>query len=242
MNVSPNIPLLAAAFSVGLVGSLHCIGMCGPFAALAGSRGVRGVAAYSVGRAFTYAGLGAFAGLFGAALMELRMVGLAVATGLVLIVALQLAGVLPEPKAGAKIATPLIRWVHKARAGRFALGLTTALLPCGLVYAGLGVAVSAAHPGVGALAMLMFAAGTVPASLVSAFGGAQIYRAPLAVRRVAAVCVAAAGMWALSHRAPAPSLSASETVPECCMGHVSAPQSLPPRPDDQAAHPRMETP
>lgn len=53
-----------------LLGSPHCAGMCGGFAAWSGSGGLRwsGVAAYNLGRLITYITLGIIAGLLGKSL------------------------------------------------------------------------------------------------------------------------------------------------------------------------------
>ena len=61
-------------FMSGLMGSAHCAGMCGPFAAMiastnGGSNLLRQLT-YSVGRLFTYAWLGAIAGFAGQQLMD----------------------------------------------------------------------------------------------------------------------------------------------------------------------------
>ena len=52
------IGFLTAALVAGLVGSPHCIGMCGGFAVLCGGR-VTDVAAWHMGCLTLYAGLGA---------------------------------------------------------------------------------------------------------------------------------------------------------------------------------------
>lgn len=222
MHVSPQLALLGAGAAVGFVGSLHCVGMCGPFAALAGARrGWRGVATYSAGRALTYAVLGSAAGLLGAALAQLRLVGLVVAVAIVVAVSLQLAGVLPEPRFAAKWATPVVRAAQRGRgAPRFALGAATALLPCGLVYAGLGVAVSSGTPLAGAAVMVAFALGTSPALVAFGSGAGALYRMGPRLRRVVALAVAVTGLWAVGHRGPGLDVSAepAQSVPECCAG------------------------
>ena len=68
-------PLLATVFAASLVGSMHCIGMCGPFVAFysgadgsAGARRLLSHAAYSGGRLLTYVIFGLAAGAIGAVL------------------------------------------------------------------------------------------------------------------------------------------------------------------------------
>ena len=66
---------LWAAFLLGLIGSLHCAGMCGPLAlALPVTGGntlsfAAGRAAYNLGRVLTYCGLGVIFGLMGKTLL-----------------------------------------------------------------------------------------------------------------------------------------------------------------------------
>ena len=65
------ITLVVAAFSLGLVTNLHCIGMCGPIAmALPLNRksqwtAAGGITSYSIGRSLGYAVLGVVVGLIG---------------------------------------------------------------------------------------------------------------------------------------------------------------------------------
>lgn len=236
MFSTPQLAVLFSALSVGFVGSAHCVGMCGPFAMLAGGRGGwRGVVVYSAGRSMTYAILGAFAGLLGAGLTVLREVGMVLAVLLVIAVALQLAGLLPEPRWAGRFATPLVRRVQRSHSGRFALGASTALLPCGLVYAALGVAVGGGHPAIGALAMIVFGFATWPALLIVGTGTGRWLQHRAKAQRVVALLVAIAGIYAIHHRA-APAMAAhaseqadtevaaEEPLPECCRGYVSAPQ------------------
>lgn len=222
MPLASDIALLGAGLGVGTLGSLHCVGMCGPFAALAGtSGGARGVLTYSAGRLFTYSILGAFAGTFGAALSGLRSVGVVVSVVIVIGVALQIAGVLPEPKFAARWAAPLVSRVRKSGAGRLALGATTALLPCGLVYAGLGVAVSSASPWIGAAVMVAFGLGTIPALVAFGVGAGRVARFGPSARRVVALAVAVAGLWAITHRSGSNvdvSPDSGEAIPSCCQG------------------------
>lgn len=62
-----------AALLLGLLGSVHCIGMCGPIALALPLRREKtksllsGIFIYNTGRAFTYAILGAISGLAGSA-------------------------------------------------------------------------------------------------------------------------------------------------------------------------------
>lgn len=198
------------AFLAGLVGSPHCIGMCGAFCTAASSR-PGGQALWHAGRLTTYAVLGALAGLAGGAVGVLgtAIPGAAwlpqvVAAILLVWFALALAGVVREPhfrlpgltKLGARVAG------GTTLGSRYAFGLATGLLPCGLVYAALALPVALGSPAVGALAMVAFGLGTVPVlSMLSAVIQRTLRRG-LWPRRILALLVLATGLWAVWARRP----------------------------------------
>ena len=132
--------LFLAAFLSGLAGSLHCVAMCGGFAATAGSRPA-GAAAWQLGRLSTYMLLGAVAGAVGQAIPGPAWLPAAVAMVLLTWFALAIAGLVPEPRvripglvqAGAGFAR------REGLGSRYLFGMTTGLLPCGLVYAALAL-------------------------------------------------------------------------------------------------------
>lgn len=189
------VELLTAALLAGLLGSVHCIGMCGAFAASC-TRAPGGLAAWHLGRILTYTGLGAAAGALGSLIPGPPWVPGAVAALLLAWFALALAGLVPEPRllppalsrAGSRAAaTP--------RAGaQFLFGLVNGLLPCGLVYSALALAIAADRPTAGALAMLAFGVGTLPALSVAALGLRRVIMTSLWRRRLFAVLLLAVGL------------------------------------------------
>lgn len=200
--------LLGAAFLTGLLGSVHCVAMCGAFAASC-TRVPRGLPAWHAGRIGTYALLGALAGAAGRLLPGPPWVPAAVAAGLLLWFALALAGLVPEPRliprgltsaAGRAAGTP-------SPAAQAAFGVANGFLPCGLVYSALSIPVALADPARGALAMIAFGAGTLPALSVAALGLRRLVMTSMWRRRLLAVLVLATGAWAIWTRrlAPAPS-------------------------------------
>lgn len=214
--------LFGAALVVGAVGSAHCVGMCGPFAiASAKDQGATGVAVYSGGRIATYAVLGALAGSFGALLSLLRSVGFVVAALVLVLVCLQMAGLLPEPKWSGRWSAALFRHAGRRRglAARWLFGMATALLPCGLVYAAMGVALGAGTPAGGAWVMVGFGLGTSPALVALGAGVGRLGALGPSTRRALALGVAVVGLWALSHRVPAP----TNDVPDCCQTEAPVP-------------------
>lgn len=173
---------LPLVFVAGLLGSSHCIGMCGPFAAILGTaaqdwrQNISWQLLYSAGRIFTYASLGAMAGYGGQRLAGLKWFGvnatafLALAAGLLLIYeGLVTAGLSPRIrlKRSAHVACPsggLLRSMlrQQNRTGVFLAGVATGFLPCGLVYAFLLTAARSGDLFLGGMVMIAFGLGTVP--------------------------------------------------------------------------------
>jgi uncharacterized protein len=211
-------PILGAAFAAGLLGSPHCIGMCGGFASACGRPG-GSLALWHAGRLSTYMALGALAGGFGAVLPGPAWLPAAISATLLTWFALSLAGVVPEP-------APRARWVgriggrllgRQGHAWRFAFGLVNGLLPCGMVYAALSISIATAHPGVGALAMLAFGLGTAPA--LTLFPGLvrRLAARSLWHRRAVAALVLAAGLGSIAAR----------SVDRPGQGHAAHPAGMP---------------
>lgn len=216
------------AFATGLVGGIHCIGMCGGFAACAASqRGGTGLWWYHLGRLMTYATLGGVAGLAGALLLSLRQVGLVLAALLLVVFVARMWGV----KLGSGIRFPHVeRWAARAMGergvlGPVALGASTALLPCGLVYTALALPVVAGGPLVRAGAMVLFGLGTMPLLSMAGLGAGHAARLGPRWRRGIAVLVAVAGVATLVERWPSPAQSGQDAaLPACCQTAVPPPQ------------------
>lgn len=176
---------LTAALLAGIAGAGHCAGMCGGIAGAlahaisAAQRSAWLTVGYSIGRVGSYAALGALAGAL-AALLSPADTGFAMAvsrvlTGLVLLaIALHLLGITRWMQqlevAGAAVwrrlsplAKRLLPVTTLPRA--LALGALWGLLPCGLVYGALLYAATAGSAGAGALVMIAFGIGTLPAVL-----------------------------------------------------------------------------
>jgi sulfite exporter TauE/SafE len=192
---------VASAFLAGFVGSLHCIGMCGGFAVACGGR-ARDTLLWHAGRTLTYAVLGALAGAFGSLLPGPGWVVGAISCVLILWFAAGLAGLVREPHLaipGVKhLTTKLARRTNTV--ARLGFGAANGLLPCGLVYASLGIPVAAADPAVGALAMVAFGVGTAPALSAVAMGLRRIVMRDLRLRRALAAAVVMAALWSIGAR------------------------------------------
>lgn len=194
------IPSLGAALLAGIVGSPHCMGMCGGFAAACGGAG-KGLP-WHMGRLSTYATLGALAGTFGRVLPGPGWVAAVVSTGLLVWFSAALAGLVREPSVRIPGVTRLAsRAARGDGAGpRFALGLATGLLPCGLVYAALAIPVASGDALTGALSMAAFGLGTVPALLLTAAGVRRLSLRSLTLRRVLAAGVLVLGLASVAMR------------------------------------------
>jgi len=171
---------LLAALIAGLVGSVHCFGMCG---GIAGALGMAGggrtslAVSYSVGRVASYAVAGAIAGAIGAGLAGVAGLGpwLRLVMGLLLVilglqVALNLKLLAPLEAAGAglwrRLAPLARRLIPPRHAGQgFALGALWGWLPCGLVYGMLAAAAGSGSALNGAAFMAVFGLGTAPAMI-----------------------------------------------------------------------------
>ncbi|HUM92742.1 MAG TPA: sulfite exporter TauE/SafE family protein, partial [Candidatus Competibacter sp.] len=180
-----------AAFLIGLTGGVHCVGMCGGIVGaltlglpLARERPLLArlpfLLAYNTGRIASYVAAGALAGGVGAWAANLVSVhraqlGLQVVAGLFMILlGLYLAGWWPVlghlERAGGVLwrrIEPLGRRLLPVRTLPQALGigLVWGWLPCGLVYSALVWAIGAGGAGKGALLLLGFGLGTLPALL-----------------------------------------------------------------------------
>jgi len=216
--------VLLGAFLTGLAGSPHCLVMCGPFAAACG-RHPAGLAAWHVGRLVSYAALGAAAGLLGAAIPGPPWLGAAVGAALLLWFAAALAGFVPEPRLVLPGFARAGRLLEEGRGplAQFAFGIANGFLPCGLVYSALALPVAVGHAAGGALAMLAFGAGTVPALSIAAAGLQRVTGRSLAARRWLAAAVLAAGLWSIAARAGLIGRHAHVPLPGSPPGHSHSP-------------------
>lgn len=174
---------LWTAFTLGLVGSLHCAGMCGPLAlALPLGGNCRtsffvGRLAYNLGRIVTYCVLGLVFGLLGKTLLLAGIQRwLSISLGVLLLVGLfasrKLAlwrpvGVLVE-----RVKAGMGFLLHRRSADALLLlGLFNGLLPCGLVYVACAGATATGDLFKGAFYMLAFGVGTIPMMLSISLSG-----------------------------------------------------------------------
>jgi sulfite exporter TauE/SafE len=165
------------ALLIGLAGSLHCAGMCGPLVlAMPASSGrfgahLSGKLAYNAGRIVTYGILGLVFGLFG------QLIGLAgfqrwvsIAAGIAILLSLlawpmrNATVLIARPVGVLKLGMGRLLRQHSAIA-QFSFGALNGLLPCGLVYVACAAAAATASVSAGLQYMMLFGLGTVPMML-----------------------------------------------------------------------------
>lgn len=204
-------PVLIAGFTLGAVGSLHCIGMCGPLSLalptqhLSQGKRFLSLISYQLGRILTYSLLGF---LFGLAGSGISMTGFQQQFSIVLGTTILLLAIMYWiRKTSFHIALfndfyfyiqKLIgRLLYKVRgpSGFLAMGVANGFLPCGLVYVAIAGALTSPNITNGVLFMAMFGAGTMPAMLFVGYLG-RIFSIPLrqTMRKLVPIFITAMGI------------------------------------------------
>lgn len=183
------------AFFIGLFGSVHCIGMCGPLAfAIPVSQNkwwviVGDKLLYNFGRVISYSFLGLLIGFIGqqfwiAGLQQ----GISLLSGLLIIMA-GLSRIfkirLHQSKILSGLFSPvnrLLRYALQHRAGHLVIGLLNGFLPCGFVYLAMVGAVNTSSPVAAAQFMFWFGMGTFPLMLLATISSGFI--GPVVRRRI----------------------------------------------------------
>ena len=178
---------ITAPLLLGLAGSLHCVGMCGPLLIAlplgnAEKRKILGqMLVYHSGRILVYVLLGLLFGLLGKGIAiagfqkvlslfaGILMISMALLTWRFERIVLSIPGVgLISEKVKSGIGKLIRSYPGRAT---FTMGMFNGLLPCGMVYAALAGAISTSESGMGALFMAVFGIGTLPLLLaVSVLG------------------------------------------------------------------------
>jgi len=161
---------------IGLAGSFHCIGMCGPLAlslplnSQSRAGRVLSITLYNLGRAGTYFLLGFF---FGAVGNSLFLTGyqqaISIAIGVSILIVLLFGnrfsaniGIVNRFQNKIKLLLGRLLQQEKNVFSYFLIGLVNGLLPCGLVYLAIASAVATGSVFGGGLLMLAFGLGTIP--------------------------------------------------------------------------------
>ncbi|NVK52174.1 MAG: sulfite exporter TauE/SafE family protein [Flavobacteriaceae bacterium] len=175
--------MLLSAIVFGLLGSFHCIGMCGPIAFMLPvdksnpTKRILQIVAYHIGRILTYGFLGLLFGFLGAGFYFFGFQQyLSILIGILMILVI----VLPKGLvAKISIAKPIYKLVGKIKSSLgkelkrkrfdtfFTIGFLNGFLPCGLVYMAIFASIATANPIQGSFYMMLFGLGTIP--LMTAF-------------------------------------------------------------------------
>lgn len=169
--------LIGSAFVMGLAGSLHCVGMCGPLAlSLPASHKnslsrISGGLIYNSGRVLSYTGMGLLFGSLGNLMIATRwQSGLSISLGLIILLYL----LFPKKYFHFSAATiwnkpfALLRqqlgklFQSKKISSLFFIGILNGFLPCGLVYLALTSSIISSSIVNGGVFMLFFGLGTFP--------------------------------------------------------------------------------
>ncbi len=172
------LQLFIVAFSIGILGSFHCVGMCGPLAlSLPLSNDsfwakFSGALLYNAGRIVTYASFGLLFGLIGqtAAIFNFQQ-WLSISVGAVILVfiivpkkyKIQYRASYNANRFFTGLRTQLGKlFTKKNHTSLFVIGLLNGLLPCGLVYMAVAGAIAVGDIASSVLFMAAFGLGTLP--------------------------------------------------------------------------------
>lgn len=172
-----SIEIIGPAFIMGLAGSLHCIGMCGPLAlSLPVSHDsnlsrISGGVIYNGGRILSYTGMGLIFGSFGSLIIASKwQSSLSIALGIIILLYLLFPKRYFHFSTTTILGKPFIllrqqlgKLFHsKKLSSLLFIGVLNGFLPCGLVYLALTSSIISASPVNGGMFMLFFGLGTFP--------------------------------------------------------------------------------
>ena len=179
--------MLYSAFVLGLLGSFHCIGMCGPIAFILpvdrtnALKKVSQITIYHIGRLLSYSIIGLIFGLIGKSLYIFGFQQqLSVTIGVLMIVIVLIPQSLfnkynfskPIYKLISKVKTALGSALKKKTLDTFlTIGFLNGFLPCGLVYMALFAAIAGGNALNGSIYILVFGLGTVPLMTTAIYFG-----------------------------------------------------------------------
>lgn len=170
--------MLYTAFILGLISSLHCIGMCGPIALMLPvernnpTKKAIQILLYHLGRLTAYGSIGLVFGLLGkgifiAGIQQQLSVFIGISMILIILIPERIFAKYnfskPVYKVISKIKQKLgSQFKNKSLSSLFTIGLLNGFLPCGMVYVALFGAIAMQSAPVGVLYMILFGLGTVP--------------------------------------------------------------------------------
>ncbi len=177
--------MLLSALVLGLLGSFHCVGMCGPIAFMLpvdrtnSLKKLSQIAIYHFGRLLAYSIIGLIFGLVG---KGLYIFGMQQQLSIVIGVLMILVALIPyqtfnkynfsKPmyKLISKVKSALGKELQKKTPDTFlTIGFLNGFLPCGLVYMAVFAAIASGTALQGSLYMLAFGLGTIPLMTIAIY-------------------------------------------------------------------------
>ena len=219
------LTLAGAIFLASLLGSMHCVGMCGPLAlwATGGGRNRTSVVSYHLGRLTTYLSAGLVAGVLGSAVTiggdaaGLQSLAAKLAGGVLVFVGmLRLFALVPFFQRRRSLADKPSRvagWLHQAKplladlspaAKAYFGGVLTTWLPCGWLYLFVLMAAGTGSATTAIVVMAAFWVGTLPALTAVLVGAHMVVpRLKSFVPLAAGVLLIVTGLYTATGRASA---------------------------------------
>ena len=170
--------MLWSAVILGLLGSFHCIGMCGPIAFMLpvdrsnSVKKISQIGSYHLGRLFAYSLIGLFFGLVG---KSLYIFGLQQQLSIVIGIIMILVILIPVQTFNKyNLSKPLYKIISKVKSALgsalkkktsdtfLTIGFLNGFLPCGLVYMAVFASLAMQNTLKGSLYMVLFGIGTIP--------------------------------------------------------------------------------
>ncbi|GGI57980.1 sulfite exporter TauE/SafE family protein [Winogradskyella haliclonae] len=179
--------MLVTAFVLGLLGSLHCVGMCGPIAFMLpvdrsnSIKKVIQISIYHFGRLLAYSLIGLVFGIVGKSLYIFGMqqqLSIGIGALMIILVILPYKTLAtynlskPIHQLISKIKSTLGSTLKKKTSDTFlTIGFLNGFLPCGLVYMAVFGAIATGSLVNGSIYMLLFGIGTIPLMTTAIYFG-----------------------------------------------------------------------
>lgn len=249
---------LLAVFFTGLLGGVHCAGMCGGIVSALGmmrqkptraldsiavkvepsvttSSTLVSVSLYNLGRIGMYALLGLLAGAIGSmawlmeSMLPVQQIAFFISNVLLVLMGLYVMGIKRLSTVIEALGAYLWYWIKPAATRRLSssgklnnvfTGALWGLVPCGMVYAVLTVALVSGSAAKGALLMLVFGLGTLPNLMLLGLSGQWLARASknLRVRRFAGAMIIGFGLMGIMHLSMMDHTSSHAVSPDLVVG------------------------
>ena len=177
-SISDMLPIMVpfAVIAASIIGSIHCVGMCGALALTAGSQSKNGLINYHLGRLLGYFGVGALAGFLGSEFINSEMKYISLISSIFIGASFLIIGFSIIKKGQLHIKQPkFLSLFYQNKIGRllesetphsvssFLIGLLSPLLPCGWLYGFILIAVATNNALWGGILLTSFWIGTLPA-------------------------------------------------------------------------------